>query len=194
MPARSPVAAAIAVAIASFGSYALTVCRTITWWDGSSYPLAAYTLGIAPAPGSLLLTLLGWIWTRIPLVPPVAFQINLLAGLIAATLAGLVTWIGIDLATREGSPAGALEAFAGAVAGLSFAFALTPWNYAVQFTPYVLSACFAALILLAALGWWRHAEGSDSRRRLFLLFLLLGLDFSVHRTNSLMLPELPLVA
>src|SRR5437867_4682386 len=69
-----------------------------------------------------------------------------------------------------------------------FAFAPTPWNYAVQFTPYVLSACFTGLILLAALGWWRRAEHSDSAGRLFLLFLLLGLDFSVHRTNSLLLP------
>ena len=183
-----PALVSLAVAAAAFASYAATACRTITWWDGSSYPLAAYTLGVAPPPGSLILMLLGWLATRIPAVHPVAFQLNLLAALIAAALAGLVTWIGIRVSVPEGRQAGAPEGFAGAFAGLMFAFAPTPWNYAVQFTPYVLSACFTGLILLAALGWWRRAEHSDSAGRLFLLFLLLGLDFSVHRTNSLLLP------
>ena len=40
--------------------------RGITWWDGGSYPLAAVTLGIPAPPGSLLLTLLGWLVSRIP--------------------------------------------------------------------------------------------------------------------------------
>src|SRR5437762_1317188 len=150
----------LAVAAAAFASYALTACRSITWWDGSSYPLAAYTLGIPAAPGGLLLTVLGWLWTRIPLIHPVAFQLNLLAGGIAAVLAGQVTSIGIRLATAERGLPGKREALAGAAAGLSFAFALTPWTYAVQFTPYVLSACFAALIVQAALGWWSGAAFS----------------------------------
>ena len=45
----------------AFAVYAATASRTITWWDGSSYPLAACTPGIAAAPGSLLLTMLGWL-------------------------------------------------------------------------------------------------------------------------------------
>jgi len=65
--------APFATAAIAFAVYARTAARTITWWDGSSYPLAAVTLGIPGAPGSLLLTLLGWAVSRIPIVHPSRF-------------------------------------------------------------------------------------------------------------------------
>jgi len=98
----------VSAALAFLG-YACTAARTITWWDGSSYPLAAVTLGIPGAPGSLLLTILGWIVSRIPIVHPVAFRLNLFAALLAATLVGLVSWLGPPLATPEGREPGAVE-------------------------------------------------------------------------------------
>lgn len=172
----------------AFTAYAFTAARTITWWDGSSYALAAFTLGIPGAQGSLLLTILGWLATRVRFVDPVAFQLNLLAALFAALLVGLATWIAIRLSTPEDRSPCVAEWAAGLVAGLTLAFGLTVWTYAVQFTPYILTALFTALILISALSWWRHATISDEPRRLFMLFLLFGLDFSVHRTNALLLP------
>jgi hypothetical protein len=181
-------AAPFACAAIAFVVYSGTVARTITWWDGSSYPLAAVTLGIPGAPGSLLLTLLGWLVSKVPVVHPVAFQLNLFAALMVATLAGLVSWLGARLAAPEDHEPAAAERLAGAFAGLTFAFGVTPWTYAVQFTPYGLSALWTALILVAALGWWRRPAESDGLARLFVLFLLLGLDLSVHRTNLLLVP------
>jgi len=175
---------AIGVSAVAFATYATTAARTITWWDGAQYPLVAITLGVAAPPGSLLLTLLGWLVSKIPLIHPVAFRLNLFAAFLAAILAGLVTWIGIRLATEEGDRPPWTDLVGGALAGLLFAFAVTPWTFATQFTPYVLSECWTALLLIAALAWWRR----PSSARLFLLFLLLGLDVSVHRTNLLLLP------
>src|ERR1043166_9538707 len=209
-------AAPFICAAIAFAVYSGTVARTITWWDGSSYPLAAVTLGIPGAPGSLVLTLLGWLFAKIPVVHPVAFRLNLFAALVSASLAGLVCWLGARLATSEDREPAAAERFAGAFAGLAFAFGVTPWTYAVQFTPYGLSALWTALILAAALWWWRRPADrappwgpggrrpplsgggvwgggrppaeSDGLARLFVLFLLLGLDLSVHRTNLLLVP------
>lgn len=178
----------LATAGVAFAAYAATACRTITWWDGSSYPLAAVTLGIPGSPGSLLLTLLGFVATRLVFFHPVAFQLDLCAGLIAAGLVGTVSWLAIELATPEGRAAGPIEALAGVAAGLVFAFSPTVWGYAVQFTPYILTAWFTALILIVATVWWRRARISAAIGWLFVLFLLFGLDFSVHRTNLLLMP------
>ncbi len=179
----------LAAAVA-FAVYAITAARGITWWDGGSYPLAAVTLGIPGAPGSLLLTILGWIVAGIPIVEPVVFRLNLFAGLLAATLVGLVTGLGARLATPEGREPGLLENVAGAVAGLTLGLGVTLWTYATQFTPYVLTALWTALLLVTALRWWRRSDPAKGRVLLFLLFLLLGLDFSIHRTNLLLLPAL----
>ena len=186
--AAATVACVVTTAAVAFTGYSLTAARTITWWDGSSYPLAAATLGIPGAPGSLLLTLLGWVVCQVPIVAPVAFRLNLFAALMGATLVGLISWLAIRLAASEDREPQWPERFGGVLAGGTFAFAATPWTYAVQFTPYVLSALFTALILLAALAWWRRPEGDSGSPHLFLLFLLFGLDFSVHRTNALLLP------
>jgi transmembrane protein TMEM260 (protein O-mannosyltransferase) len=185
---RATIAVPVATAAVAMSVYAATAARSITWWDGSSYPLAAATLGIPGAPGSLLLTLLGWVVCQIPVIHPVAFRLSLFAGLVIAALVGVVTGLGIRLATPEGHPATGRESFAGALAGLWFAFSVTPWTYAGQFTPYGLSALFTGLILVALLAWWRRPEGASGRPQLFLIFLLFGLDVSVHRTNSLLFP------
>jgi hypothetical protein len=172
----------------------LTAYPTITWWDSSQYSLAASTLGVTGPPGSLLLTLLGWLATRLPFGPP-AYILNLLAGALAAVAAALVYLTALRLAgmvrlvdeTASRAKHGAVAA--GATLGaLTFAFGDTLWEHAIKFTPYVLTAVFTGLILWAMLCWWKEAEQSIAWRRLALLGLLFGLDFSVHRTNALLLP------
>ena len=176
--------------VVAFLVYAATTARTITWWEGSDYPLAAATLGISPAPGSLLLTLVAAAAARVTLVRPLAFQLNLLAALIGALAAAATAAISARLAAREDGPPGAAEAAAGAMAGLVFALGPSMWANSVRLAPYGLTALFTALLLAVALGWWQRAAERDAPAWLFLLALLLGLDFSVHRTNLLLAPGL----
>lgn len=159
-----------------------TAYPTITWWDSSGYSTAAATLGITSSPGSLVLVLLGWLATRIHTSSP-AHVLNLLAGAItAATALGVY-----GVARRLG--ASALGAAAGAIA---YAFAPAVWEYAVQFTPYALSAFVTSLLWAALVIWWQRAERDDASRWLGVIALLIGIDFSVHRTNALMVPGIAL--
>jgi hypothetical protein len=181
--------------LAAFAVFALTAYPTITWWDSSSHSLAAATLGVTPPPGSLLLTLIGWVVTRIPTGLAPAHALNLLAGALAATTVGLVLAIGLRLLRRPGDGAdmepgcAPVALAAGAASGvLAFAFSPTLWQYAVQFTPYVLTSVVTGLILWTMLRWWDCATDQHSWRWLLLLGLLFGLDYSVHRTNALLLP------
>jgi hypothetical protein len=173
-----------------------TAYPTITWWDSSAYSHAAATLSVAAPPGSLLLTLLGWPVSRLPIDPP-ALALNLFAGLLAAIAAGLVLLSALRLlamarpADDEGSPAARLALAAGAALGaLAFALADTTWEHAIKFTPYILTAVCTGLILWTMLRWWEEADDPRAWRRLAWLGLFFGLDFSVHRTNALLLPAL----
>jgi hypothetical protein len=172
----------------------LTAYPTITWWDSSQYSLAAATVGVTGPPGSLLLTLLGWPVTRLPFDSP-ARALNLFAGALAAVTAGLVYLVALRLArSADGhatTPARTAAPLAGAALGaLTFAFGETLWEHAIKFTPYILTAVFTALILWTMLRWWDEADEPRAWRRLVWLGLLFGLDFSVHRTNALLLPAL----
>lgn len=186
-----------AVVAASAIVYWLTAYPTITWWDSSSLSLAAVTLGIGTVPGSFLLTVLGWLVTRLPLGLAPAYVLNLFAGLLAALATGLaylVTLRLIRLANhRDTNPADHSDGVAvvgSALGALTLAFGVTLWQHAVKLTPYVLTVVFTGMILLAMLRWWRDAAEDDAWRWLLVLGVLFGLDFSVHRTNLLLLPPL----
>ena len=188
---RSALIVSVLVALSALAVYWKTAYPTITWWDSSSYSLAAKTLGVTNPPGSLLLTLLGWLATRLPVPLPDAQTLNLLAGTLAAITVALIVpvAVGIRRILLRSSDSDSVAATVGAgIGALAFAFSLTLWEHAIKFTPYVLTAVFTALILLTLVRWWERADWPDSWRWLFLLAFLFGLDFSVHRTNALLMP------
>src|SRR3954471_8677627 len=90
MSTRGSTAAAAAVFGAATAVFWRTAYPTITWWDSSSYSLAAATLGVASAPGSLLLTLAGWPVTRLSPPAATAHALNYLAATIAAATVAMV--------------------------------------------------------------------------------------------------------
>ncbi len=183
-------------AILLFIVYAWTTPRTITWWEGSSWILAAATLGIANPPGSLILTLLGWLVSLIPLGITKAFELNLFATAIGVIMVGVVYAAALLIRNFPGMSRAddivprwpGAAALAGSL--LTVGLSTTIWRYACLFSPYILTGLWTAMLLWAILRWWQKAESTTAIRWLFVVGLLLGLDFSVHRTNLLMLPGL----
>jgi len=176
--------------------YWKTSYRTIPWWIGCYYSIAAITLGITPPPGSLILTILGWLVTRLPLGISRIFSLNLFVGVQAALVVIMVMLISLKLIRRfvlsentETKESAILLTGIGVIAAcLNLALSETMWRYALQFTPYMLTALFTTFLLWAMLRWWGKADQKKNIRWLFLITLLFGLDFSVHRTNLLLLP------
>ena len=178
------------VALIAATVFWLTAYPTITWWDSGSYWLAAATLGVTSPPGSMLATLLGWPIATIVPNTHVAHALNLFAGVLAAGTVSIVYLAALQLEQLQERTHGGRSAIALAtgVGALAFAFNATLWEHAIKYTPYVLTAVFTGLILLVLLRWWRDAERPDAWRWIFLVTLLLGIDFSVHRTNALLIP------
>ncbi len=196
---KTLLSASIPLIAVSMTVYALTCSRSVPWWDTPEYATAALTFGVPHAPGSLLLTLIGWIVVLLPTGLSDVFSLNLLAGLLAASTCAIVTLVGLRIAipvigSDDSLVYGHRRIFpavvAAVLAGLGFAFSETLWMYAVMFTPYVLTALFTSLILWSLLRWWENADRADALRWLFIISLLFGLDLSVHRTNFLLLPGL----
>ncbi len=199
VPARAQLLVASLLAFVSpLILYWSTRYSSITWWETAEYASAAICLGNPHPPGSLLLTLIGWLFTRLPLGVSDILSLNLLAGLLAAATGAMIVLISLKLLESPGpslksaSRGGAWWiASLGAVLGsLVFTLGETLWIYAIKFTPYVLTALFTSSILWVAVNWWRTADRADAFRWLFMIGLLIGLDFSVHRTNAVLLPGL----
>jgi len=164
---RGVLTASFLVTVASVAVYWQTSYRTITWWDNASYSLAAVTLGIPAPPGSLLLTLLGWIVTKLPLGVSDIFSLNLFAGVLAAFTSGLVCFIAMKLIQRTGQIK-AIESregsfvvvLAGSVLGsLAIAFSETLWLHAIKFTPYILTALWRCCAGGNVLIRQKHSDG-----------------------------------
>lgn len=134
-----------------------TAYPTITWWDSGNYSLAAATLGVTSAPGSLLLTLLGWPLTQVSLGLAPALVLNVFAGLLGAIAAGLVYVVGLRVLRNGGGggddATGSAAVGGAAIGALTFAFSATLWEHAIKFTPYVLTAVVTALILWTMIRW-----------------------------------------
>ncbi len=182
---------AIVIFVLSLVIYWTTSYPSITWWDSSEYSDAAICLGLTVAPGSIILTLFGWVLSKFASHNP-AFLFNLFAGLVASLTVSCVFWSFKtirDITSKEKQKGFTLvENLSLIITSGIIICSATLWEYATMFTPYILTALFTVLILLAVLRWWINANNSDSWKGIFIVTLLLGIDFSVHRTNAVLLP------
>ncbi len=178
------------VAIVALGVYWSTAYQTITWWDNSSYPIAANCLGVELPPGSLILTILGWIVLKLTFFDPKVFALNLFAGLLAVGTLVQLFYIALLLLkkTYPKNNINTLSLLGISFGVLIFAFSETFWTYAIQFTPYMLTTCMTAIILYQLLRFWFEDGKSKIIYSILIISFLIGLDFSIHRTNALLVP------
>ena len=175
--------------------YWLTAYPTIAWWDTSEYAAATVCFGLTGAPGSIIMTTLGWLSIKVVPCNP-AYVLNLLAGLIGALTIFASFKIFKKVLRLESNNSDSfrpIENFGLIVASLIIISSLSLWDYSTMFTPYILTALFTMLILWAVLKWWDNANTKNSWKNIFWITLLLGVDFSVHRTNSVLIPGIILM-
>ncbi len=164
---------AAGVAIALFVLYALTSPRSVALEDDGLFVLSSYFLGIEHPPGYPLFTLIGHLFSKLP-VGEVAYRVHLASALFGA-LSGALAW----LCARRLVP-GRLPAYLAALAlGLSPVF----WSQAIIAEVYTLNTFF--FLLLVYLGLKACPPGADApapkaERLLPLMALVFGLSLSNH--------------
>jgi hypothetical protein len=163
---------ALALAAGALALYAATLLPGVGSGDTAEFQRVLPTLGVAHPTGYPLYTLLGWLWSWLPLGTP-AWRISLFSAFAAALAVGAVYLIARSIDQARVVAAGA---------ALTLAASRTFWSQATIAEVYALAALIQALLLLALLRW------REGRWPLWVAGMLLGLGLAHHRTIVLMLP------
>jgi hypothetical protein len=174
--------------------YLQTLAPDLTWAhygaDGGDLVTAAYTLGVPHPPGYPTYSLLGWLFTRLPLAS-VAWRVGLLSAISTAAAAALIYCTTARLADdaqdcrKAAEPPSLPVVVAGLGAAWTFAFAPLVWSQALIAEVYGVAGLWTALILGLALFLHRRR---GSTRGIFALGLVWSLGLGVHLTLFCLLP------
>lgn len=176
--------AAAAVALFAFGIYLRTLLPGTGFWDTAEAQTVPHTLSIFHPTGFPTYTLVGWLWSQLP-IGSVAYRMNLLSAVCLALTSGLVVLIAAQLMSERSR---VVTAVAAGIAGLAFAFADEPWQNALRADVHALHILLAALIVWLLLSWSR-AEESGARRAgrwLAAAALVFGISMGNHPLTGLM--------
>ncbi|MFN8500735.1 protein O-mannosyl-transferase family [Kouleothrix sp.] len=152
--------------------YAATLLPGIGSGDTAEFQRVLPTLDVAHPTGYPLYTLLGWLWSQLPL-GSVAWRVSLFSAAAAALAVGVLFLVARAIGQARG---------AAAAAALALGMSRTFWSQATVAEVYALALLLLALLLLALLRW------RDGCWRLWPAGLLLGLGLAHHRTIILVIP------
>ncbi len=168
------------LAIGSLALYVQTMAPTVWYGNSAAHQYGCYILGVLYPTGYPLYTLLGKLFTFIPL-GDIAYRVNLLSAL-ATALAVPLVYLSVRQVINPRAPA--------ILAALCLAVSHTFWSGAVVARVYALNIFFVALILYLLLRWGklREEQKAESHRWLTLFALACGLSLTHHRMILLLLP------
>ena len=175
---RPPYPAALAVGLAVFIGYLLTLAPTVTFWDAGEFIAAAKILGIPHPPGTPLFVLIAHVWGTLVPIGEFAYRTNMLSALLSAGAAACFFLVAHESlrGTAEGLDRGAarlLRLGGGAAAALIGAFTFTNWQNSNETEVYGI-----ATFTVAAICWlchvWRARRGTGIAPRILLLIVYLG--------------------
>ena len=184
---RHPVVPGLLLGAVAFIVYVQTLLPGIGFIDSGELVSVVHSLGIAHPTGYPLFTLLGWVFSRLPIGPDEAYRLNMMAALFCS--ASLVIFFLVarrllaGLAERLGSRE---ELIVPAAAGgmLFLAFSRTFWMQALAVEVYSLHMLLTAIVLVLVFG----ARARGSHAGWVVAAYALGLSFTNHMTTVLLVP------
>jgi hypothetical protein len=204
-----PLFGAVFVFLVSFIVYMITLAPGLGFIDAGELATTASTLGIAHPTGYPLFTLIGHLFSILPIASTVIARLNIMSAFFAAMGAGACVYLvheihlywlvakskvkvdakgkkkeekPVEQTTNETKAQQATAA--GIFTGIIIAFSETWWANATSIEVYPLHQFFLPVTLTFFLRMLR----ADSKRDGFLFALTLGLAFSNHLTTVLLAP------
>ena len=154
--------------------YLATMLPDVSFGDWAEMQTVPPVLGIAHPTGYPTYTMLGWLWSGLPL-GSVAWRMNLLSAVSTVATLAVLFLIMRRLGVRPWIACGA---------AMAFAFVLTVWLASTRAEVHTLHALFVSLITHRLLVWRDHQRPRD----LFIGAALVGLSFTHHLLTATIAP------
>ena len=166
--------------------YLTTSAPTVLFIDSGELAVVCHTLGIAHPTGYPIYTIVGRVFSFLPL-KDVIFRLNLLSSLLVCFtnlfLFLTLLLLGEKIIYVKNKN---LNLWGSLVGTLIFAFTPTLWSQATTNEVYSLAIFFSSVIIYLAILWKKN----KNRKILYLLIFLYGLSFGNHMSTILLLPGL----
>lgn len=182
------------ILLLSFVIYFKTLSPTVSFIDSGELAVVSQTLSIAHPTGYPLYTLLGRIFTLLP-VKDTIFRVNLMSLLYVVFTNLLLFLIFSPLAEEFIRNSAkkivyfAIKFFIPLIATLIFAFTPVLWSQATTNEVYALHIFLMTLLLYLILKWWKNP--AQNEKSFYLIIFLYGLSFGNHMSSVLL--ALPLL-
>ncbi|MEW5796457.1 MAG: DUF2723 domain-containing protein [Candidatus Zixiibacteriota bacterium] len=182
------------VFLVSFIVYAMTVQRSLPFWDCGELIACAVIGGIPHPPGFPLLVLISHIFSKIPFVEDVSYRVNYVSVISSAFTALFSYLITVRLVRYiQGEQAAeTLNRFvayaSGAAGGFFVAFSSTNWGNSVEAETYALSLALSTAIFWLALRYHERRDQPGASKIMILAMYLAVLGIGVHMTVFLVVP------
>ena len=176
--------ASLVIGAFAFAIYLRTLMPGVGFWDTAEAQTVPHTLSIFHPTGFPTYTLIGWLWSQLP-IGEVAYRMNLLSAVCVSLAAVLTTHIASHLIGDRGT---LVRAVAAGVAGAAFAFASEPWRNALRADVHALHILIAALIVWLLLCWGAAERAGAPRagRWLAAAALTFGIGLGNHALTGLL--------
>ncbi|MEQ8226073.1 MAG: DUF2723 domain-containing protein [Candidatus Eremiobacterota bacterium] len=157
--------------------YVIFLCPTIAGGDSAELITACAVTGIPHPPGYPLYTLLGKIFTFIPLYS-IAWRVNLLSAFLSA-LCCMFIYLSLEILTKN--PVSSL------CGSLCLAFSRYFWHYSEVSEVFPLNNMFVSILIYILIVW---RESSYNDRYIYLAAFTAGLSMTNHHTAILFIPAM----
>lgn len=180
----------LAVFIITFIVYLLTVAPGISFTDSGELAGVCATLGVAHPTGYPLFTILGHLWTLLPIPADNVHSLNIFAAFLTAVSAGVFFLLALRFfkAVFKENKSDNIFEISAFVMSLIYAFGQTVWLQAVALEVYSLQLLIINLTLLSFIKAFDN-KGKQGKY-FFLTAFMLGLGFANHMTTMLMIPAI----
>lgn len=165
-------AAVLGTGLTALVVYLLTLARHVGAWDIAEFQTIPHLFGIPHPTGYPLFTILGGLWSRLPL-GSMAVRMNMLSAVLFSGAAAGIAALGIKLRVRP---------TVAAAAALLFSFATGTWRNAVHIEVQSLHLFLLSMLLIA----WLVAREDPTPRHIAVMCLIAGLGLAHHGLMSLM--------